>query len=262
MAFDLGGKNALVTGASRGIGRAIAQGLASAGAQVVVNYNRNRGAADETVSAIQQAGGKAWAVQADVSLKSDVERLFSEARGHFDDRLDILVNNAGGPLDSHALDVMPEEAWDQCIAVNLKSVFLCSRRAIPFMLRGGGGSIVNTASCLAFGSVGRISPYAASKAGIIGMMRDMAHEFGKDGIRINTICPGVVNTPMLNRSFGTEEERAAAFARIEEALPLRRIGEPIDYANLAMFLASPMSSYITGQWIAVDGGMMCRLPLT
>ena len=249
----------VVTGAGAGIGRVSAQTFAEHGATVAA-IDINADTAEQTVQTIEESGGQAISIQADVGVGSSVDAAFKTIESRLG-KVNALVNVAGIELYKSFLDYTDDE-WDRQLAVNLKSVFLCSRRAIPFMLRGGGGSIVNTASCLAFGSVGRISPYAASKAGIIGMMRDMAHEFGKDGIRINTICPGVVNTPMLNRSFGTEEERAAAFARIEEALPLRRIGEPIDYANLAMFLASPMSSYITGQWIAVDGGMMCRLPLT
>ena len=249
----------VVTGAGAGMGRVTAQTFAKQGAKVAA-IDINADTAEQTVQTIKKSGGEAISIQADVGVESSVDAAFRTIDSSFG-KVNALVNIAGLELSKDFLDYTDSD-WDRQIAVNLKSVFLCSRRAIPFMLRGGGGSIVNTASCLAFASVGRIAPYAASKAGIIAMMRDMAHEFGKDGIRINTICPGVVHTPMLDRSFGTTEERAAAFAGMEAALPLRRIGEPIDYANLAMFLASPMSSYITGQWIALDGGMMCRLPLT
>ncbi len=248
----------VVTGAGAGMGRVTAQAFAKHGAKVAA-IDINADTAEQTVQSIKKAGGEAIAIQTDVGLESSVDAAYKMIESSFG-KVDALVNVAGLELYKDFLDFTDSD-WDRQIAVNLKSVFLCCRRAIPFMLRSGRGSIVNTASCLAFGSVGRIGPYCASKAGIIAMMRDMALEFGKDGIRVNTICPGVVHTPMLDRSFGTDEERKVAFAKIEATLPLGRIGDPIDYANLAMFLVSPMSSYITGQWIAADGGMMCRLPL-
>ena len=152
--------------------------------------------------------------------------------------------------------------WDRQIAVNLKSVFLCARRAIPLMKRHGGGSIINTSSVQALATTGRITAYAAAKGGIIAMSRDLARDFGKDGIRINTICPGCIYSPMLDRSFDSPEARDRALAELAEGIPLGRIGDPDDFAHLAMFLASSLSSYIIGQWIVLDGGLMCRLPLT
>ncbi len=248
----------VITGAGAGMACVTAQTFAKHGAKVAA-IDINAHTVEQTVQTIRKSGGEAISIQADVGVESSVDAAFKTIESSYG-KVDALVNVAGLELYKDFLDFTDSD-WDRQIAVNLKSVFLCCRRAIPFMLRGGGGSIVNTASCLAFGSVGRIGPYCASKAGIIAMTRDIALEFGKDGIRINTICPGVIHTPMLNRSFGTEEERKVEFAKIEEILPLRRIGEPIDYANLAMFLVSSMSSYITGQWIAADGGLMCRLPL-
>ena len=248
----------VVTGAGAGMGCVTAQTFAKHGAKVAA-IDIDGDTAEQTAQTINESGGEAISLQADIGVQTSVDAAFKKIDSSLG-KVNVLVNIAGVEHYKDFLDFTDGD-WDRQIAVNLKSVFLCCRRAIPFMLRGGGGSIINTASCQALASVGRNGPYCASKAGIIGMMRDMAIEFGKDAIRINTICPGVVHTPMLDRSFGTPEERAAAFEKIEQVLPLRRIGEPIDYANLAMFLASPMSSYITGQWIALDGGMMCRLPL-
>ena len=256
--IDFSDQVVVVTGAGAGMGCVTAQAFAKHGAKVAA-IDINADTAAQTAQKIKDAGGDAISIQADVGVERSVDDAFKKIDSRYGN-VNALVNIAGLELYKDFLDFTDSD-WDRQIAVNLKSVFLCCRRAIPFMVRSGGGGIVNTASCLAFGSVGRIGPYCASKAGIIAIMRDMALEFGKDGVRINTICPGVVHTPMLDRSFGTEEERKVAFAQIEEKLPLGRLGEPIDYANLAMFLVSPMSSYITGQWVAMDGGLMCRLPL-
>lgn len=250
MTFDLTGKNALVTGASRGIGRAIAEGLASAGAQVVVNYKRNRGAAEKAVSAIQQAGGRAWAVQADVSVKSDVERLFSETRDHFDDRLDILVNNAGGPLDSHALDVMPEEAWDHCIAVNLKSVFLCTQAAWH-LLPEKSGRIINITSISArSGGDPMAIHYAAAKAGMSNFTRCAAKALAPRGITVNGIAPGVIYTDI--HRLGTSEEQLKELAGL---IPLARVGEPEDCVGAVQFICSPAAAFMTGEIMEINGGM-------
>ena len=250
MLYDLTGKNALVTGASRGIGRAIAQGVAHAGAQVVVNYNSNHGAADEVVSDIQQAGGKAWPVQADVSVKSDVERLFSAARGHFDDRLDILVNNAGGPLDSHSLDLMPEEAWDHCIAVNLKSVFLCTQAAWH-LLPDNTGRIINITSISArSGGDPMAIHYAAAKAGMSNFTRCAAKALAPRGITVNGIAPGVIDTDI--HKFGTSEDKLKELTGL---IPLARLGKPDDCAGAVQFLCSPAAAFITGEIMEINGGM-------
>jgi NAD(P)-dependent dehydrogenase (short-subunit alcohol dehydrogenase family) len=252
--MDMSGKTAVVTGAGAGIGRGVALKFAGHGARVAavdINFDTVRATARE----IRGSGGAALAVQADVGDASSTDAAFEKILADFG-TVDVLVNVAGIEHYQEFLEFTDQE-FDRQIAVNLKSVFFCSRRAIPSMIRNGGGSIVNTASVQALATTGRIAPYAAAKGGILAMTRDL----GQYNIRVNTICPGCIQTPMLDRSFTSNEDRDAYMERLVASLPLGRVGLPEDIANVALFLASPLSAYVTGTAINVDGGMMSKLPL-
>ncbi len=256
--MDLTGKVAVVTGAGAGIGRGIAQAFAEHGAAVAA-VDINLDAARETAGKIGQGEDRVLAVQADVGEEESVDAAFSAIVEKFG-QVDHLLNVAGIELYKEFLDYSSGE-WDRQLAVNLKSVFLCSRRAVPPMIQAGGGSIVNTASVQALATTGKIAPYAAAKGGIVAMTRDMARDLGKFNIRVNSILPGVIQTPMLDRSFDDTADRDAYMEKLKKALPLGRIGAPDDIANVALFLTSPLAAYVTGIALIVDGGMMCKLPL-
>ncbi len=256
--MDMSGKKAVVTGAGAGIGRGVALKFAGHGAGVAavdINFDTAR----ETAREIRGSGGAALAVQADVGDASSTDAAFEKILADFG-TVDVLVNVAGIEHYQEFLEFTDQE-FDRQIAVNLKSVFFCSRRAIPSMIRNGGGSIVNTASVQALATTGRIAPYAAAKGGILAMTRDMARDLGQYNIRVNTICPGCIQTPMLDRSFTSNEDRDAYMETLVASLPLGRVGLPEDIADVALFLASPLSAYVTGIAINVDGGMMSKLPL-
>ncbi|WP_041334817.1 MULTISPECIES: 3-oxoacyl-[acyl-carrier-protein] reductase [unclassified Roseiflexus] len=239
---------AVVTGGSRGIGRAIAMTLAAAGATVVVNYQRNAAAADETVAAITAADGAAISIQADVSVSADVERLFKTVLDQYG-TVDILVNNAGITRDTLLLR-MKEDDFDTVIDTNLRGVYLCTKAALRPMTRARSGRIINITSVVGLiGNAGQ-SNYAAAKAGIIGFTRAVAREMASRGITVNAVAPGYIETE-LTAGLG-EQVRAA----ILEAIPLGRLGTPQDVANLVCFLASDAAAYITGQTLTVDGGMV------
>ena len=248
MQISLKDRIAVVTGGSRGIGRAIAMTLAAAGATVVVNYQRNAAAADETVAAIIAADGAAISVQADVSVSADVERLFKTVIDQYG-TVDILVNNAGITRDTLLLR-MKEDDFDTVIDTNLRGVYLCTKAALRPMTRARSGRIINIPSVVGLiGNAGQ-SNYAAAKAGIIGFTRAVAREMASRGITVNAVAPGYIETE-LTAGLG-EQARAA----ILEAIPLRRFGTPQDVANLVCFLASDAAAYITGQTLTVDGGMV------
>jgi 3-oxoacyl-[acyl-carrier protein] reductase len=248
MQISLKDRIAVVTGGSRGIGRAIAMTLAAAGATVVVNYQRNAAAADETVAAITAADGAAISIQADVSVSADVERLFKTVLDQYG-TVDILVNNAGITRDTLLLR-MKEDDFDTVIDTNLRGVYLCTKAALRPMTRARSGRIINIASVVGLiGNAGQ-SNYAAAKAGIIGFTRAVAREMASRGITVNAVAPGYIETE-LTAGLG-EQVRAA----ILEAIPLGRLGTPQDVANLVCFLASDAAAYITGQTLTVDGGMV------
>lgn len=238
---------AIVTGGSRGIGRAIALELARAGAKVVVNYAGHGEKAEETLSLIQEVGGEALAVQADVSQVEDVERLIQTTLKTYG-KINILVNNAGITRDTLLLR-MKETDWDAVLDTNLKGVFLCTKAVSKSMMKQRSGVIINISSVVGItGNAGQAN-YSAAKAGIIGFTKSIAKELGSRGIRVNAVAPGYISTDMTE-SLG-EEVREQVMTQI----PLGRMGQPEDIARTVVFLASPAASYITGQTLAVDGGM-------
>ena len=243
----LAGKVAIVTGGSRGIGRAIAERFAAEGAQVVVNHVSGSGAADAVVAAIRAAGGEAIAVRADVSKSAEVAALMAATVSQFG-RIDILVNNAGVMFTKPMLETTEDE-WDQTIAINLKGPYLCSKAVAPIMIGQGAGTIINMSSNsgLYHPSAMRFTEYVVSKAGLNGMTKAMALAFGPH-IRVNAICPGWIQTEMVGHIDAAVHERILAES------PLGRWGTPADIASAAVYLASDQSSFVTGELHLVAGG--------
>jgi 3-oxoacyl-[acyl-carrier protein] reductase len=248
MQINLKDKVALVTGGSRGIGRSIAATLAGAGALVVINYKSNTAAAEEVVSAITAAEGRAAAIQADVSASAEVERLFKELLDRYG-KIDILVNNAGITRDT-LLQRMKEEDFDAVLQTNLRGVYLCTKAALRPMTKARSGRIINITSVVGLmGNAGQAN-YAAAKAGIIGFTKSAAREIASRNITVNAVAPGYIETELTD--VLSETVRQA----ILENIPLGRLGQPQDVANLVCFLASDAAGYITGQTLTVDGGMV------
>ena len=246
--MGLDGKVAIVTGASRGIGKAIAVKLAQSGAKVVVNYISNSDAAEEVVSYIKNLGSDAVALKADVSYTAEAEKLVQETIAHFG-KIDFLVNNAGITRDNLILR-MKEEEWDAVINTNLKGVYNCTKAVLKPMLKQRSGKIVNITSVIGLmGNAGQAN-YAAAKAGIIGFTKSVAKEVASRGITANAVAPGFITTEMTEKI--TEETRESMLTTI----PLNRLGDPEDVAEVVRFLVSSGANYVTGQTIAVDGGMV------
>ncbi len=244
---ELQGKVAIVTGASRGIGKAIALALGKSGASVVVNYKSSSDLAEEVVKQINQDNSQAIAFKADVSLYDQAGQLINKTIEQFG-QIDILINNAGITRDS-LLMRMKENDWDKVLEVNLKSVYNCSSQAIRYMLKAKSGVIINISSVIGLhGNPGQ-SNYSASKAGIIGFSKSLAKEVASRGIRVNCIAPGFIETDMTNVLDDNSREKLLEF------IPLRRLGNPGDVADMVVFLSSEKASYLTGQVISVDGGM-------
>lgn len=241
------GKTALVTGGSRGIGRAVCLELAGGGAGVALCYAGNEAAAQETVRAVEALGAKALAVRCDVSDAAQVDALVKAVLEAFG-RIDILVNSAGITRDN-LLMRMSEADFDAVIAANLKGTFLCMKAVSRLMLKQRYGRIVNLSSVVGLrGNAGQVN-YAASKAGVIGMTKSLAKELASRGITVNAVAPGFIETDMT--AVLTDAARSAALGSI----PMARLGAPEDVARAVAFLASDAAAYITGQVLAVDGGM-------
>ena len=244
----LDGRHALVTGASRGIGRAVALAFAAEGASVALNFAGNVAAAEAVRAEIESAGGKAILVPADVSDENAVEDMVKTVTEAFGS-IDILVNNAGITRDGLLLR-MKEEDWDAVLNTNLKGVFLCTKAVSKFMMKKRYGRIVNMASVMGVTGNASQANYAAAKAGVIGFTKAMAKELASRGITVNAIAPGFIRSDMTD--VLPDKVKEAMLAEI----PLGRAGEPADVAKAALFLASDQAAYITGQVLKVDGGMV------
>ncbi len=246
----LKGKVAVVTGGSRDIGRAISMKLAAEGAQVCINYCHNEAKAQETLEAVRSTGGEAILVKADVSKAEDVKRMFEEAAKAFGGQIDILVNNAGGIVGRKGIEEQDEEWYQKLMDLNFKSCWLCTRDVLPYMKNGG--SIVNISSQAARDGGGPGSSiYACGKAAMLCHTRAMAKELGPRGIRVNAVCPGMINT-YFHDTFTAPASREA----LHRSAPLRREGEAEEVANLVSFLASDASAYITGNGVDINGGCL------
>ena len=243
-------KVALVTGASKGVGKGIALELARAGAQVVVNYNRDGAGAEATVAEIRDMGREAFSAQADVGVAADVDRMFAQALERFP-RLDILVNNAGVQTWKPLLD-LTEAEWDRTIDTNLKGCFLCTQRAARHMRERGRGRIVNIGSGCNRIAFPNLVDYTASKGGIEMFTKVAAVELGRYQITVNCVAPGAVEIERTKLEAG---DYAGTWAKLT---PLGRVGQPADVARAVVFLASDAAEFITGQTIWVDGGLFSK----
>ena len=246
---DLSGQVALVTGASRGIGRAIALQLARCGA-IVAGVARTKEGLAATLAAIRDAGGTAEGFAADVAKTEDVNRVVEEVEAAFGGKIQVLVNNAGITKDGLFLR-MEDDAWDAVVDTNLKGTFLFCRAVGALMMRQRYGRIINITSVSALrGNPGQAN-YSASKAGVIGFTQTIAKELASRGVTANAVAPGFITTDM------TDVLPEKIRAEVKERIPVRRLGNPEDIADLVTYLASPSASFLTGQVIAVDGGMTC-----
>ena len=250
-ALKLAGKVVIVTGAARGIGRAIAKRFAEEGAKVVVNYNTSEREASSLADEIRREGGQSIVVKADVTRSEEVNRLVKTTVEKYG-RVDVLVNNAGIIIREDFLDAK-EETWDRTIDTNLKSVYLCSKAVAPIMLDQKKGKIINISSVsgLAQRTALDSAPYSASKAGIIGLTRFLAINLSPH-INVNAICPGMIDTGMI---MSRTPERRRMFI---DDTPLKRFGKPEEVANLALFLASDDSDFMTGEMLTLSGGRGMR----
>ncbi|MGD6879423.1 3-oxoacyl-[acyl-carrier-protein] reductase [Bacillus infantis] len=246
--MKLEGKSAIVTGASRGIGREIALELARQGANVAVNYSGSEAKANETVEEIKALGRDSFAVKADVSDSEAVTAMMKETIERFGS-IDILVNNAGITRDN-LLMRMKEEEWDEVISINLKGVFLCTKAATRQMMKQRSGRIINVSSIVGVSGNPGQANYVAAKAGVIGLTKTSAKELATRGITVNAIAPGFISTDMTDKLNEEVKEQMLS------GIPLGRLGEPSDIAKVALFLASEDSRYMTGQTLHVDGGMV------
>jgi 3-oxoacyl-[acyl-carrier protein] reductase len=245
--FDLTGKVALITGGSRGIGASISRHLAQQGAAVAINYNKSAEQAEALRKEIIDAGGSAIAVQGDVRLPEDTERLVEQTVEGLG-RLDVLVNNAGFNRDTLLLRMSLED-WDEVMELNLRAVFLCTKAALRPMMRQRWGRIINIGSVSGLAGNAGQANYAAAKSGLVGFTRAVAREMGSRNLTANLIMPGLVITEL------TKDIRPEIVAGVKQRLLIDRMGKPEDVAALVVYLASEEASYMTGQVIAIDGGL-------
>jgi len=246
---SLRGRTALITGASRGIGRATAQRLAREGARIAVNFKGNADAAEETKRAVEQAGATATLVQGDVSQEADADRIVKEAVAFGEGKLDILVNNAGTTRDDLLIRMTPEQ-WDTVMDLNLRGAFLVTRAVMRPMMKARFGRIVNVSSVAGVAGNAGQANYASAKAGLIGFTKTVAREMASRNITCNAVAPGFVPTDLTNSLIKQMEET------ILKQIPLGRFGTVDDVANAIAFLVSEEASYITGQVLQIDGGMV------
>lgn len=249
---DLGGETALVTGAASGIGKATARTLAEHGADVVLADVQDK-LGEQAAHEIEQAGGQATYVHCDVSNRDDVEAMVDHAVETYE-RLDIAVNNAGVEGEQAPTHEQTEENFDRVVEVNLKGVWRCMKAEIPHMVDEG-GSIVNVASIAGVVGFENVSPYDASKHGVIGLSQTAALEYAEENVRVNAVCPGVIETPMIDRFTRGDAE---AKQGLEGQEPVGRLGDPEEVADSICYLASDDASFVTGTALPVDGGWTAR----
>lgn len=246
--IDLQGQRAIVTGSSTGIGRGIAVAFAEAGADVAVHYTKNLAEAKKTAAMIREAGRKAVIVRGDFLKPSEIDAAMKEAVAGLGGSVDILVNNVGDLIQRVPFETFETTLWDEVIALNLSSMFHTIRAVLPSFAPGA--RIINISSLSALNGAGKHAfAYAAAKGGMVSMTRSLANEFAPRGMRVNCIAPGVVKTPFHDR-FNTPE----VLETVRKSLPLQRLGAPEDIGGVALFLASPLASFMTGQVIEANGG--------
>lgn len=253
MNHDFKDKVALVTGASSGIGRAAALAFANGGATVVIASRSEADGAD-TVALIEQAGGNCLFIQTDVTKEADVENLIRSTAAKFG-RLDYAFNNAGAQPVPSATTEQTEDDWDLMLSVNLKGTWLCMKYELKQMLEQGSGAIVNNASISGLVGIPTWPAQCASKHGVVGLTKAVALEHAQSGIRVNVVCPGAIETPMLEGLTGGDPEFKAAVAASE---PMGRVGKPEEVADAVLWLCSDSSSFVTGHALAVDGGWVAQ----
>ena len=249
--ISLEGKVAVITGASSGIGLGTAKRLAEAGASVAL-LDIDEPGGEKAVEEIKNIGGKAIFYRCDVTSNSDCKKATENVSREFG-RIDILFNNAGIIIRKNIVD-LSEEEWDQVLNVNLKTIYLLSHHVIPYMIKKGGGSIINAGSGWGLKGGPSAVAYCASKGGVVNLTRAMAIDHGKDNIRVNCICPGDIDTPLLHVEASQLGEDKAKFLKEAADRPLGRIGVPDDIANAVLYFASDMASWVTGSVLVVDGG--------
>jgi NAD(P)-dependent dehydrogenase (short-subunit alcohol dehydrogenase family) len=257
--MDLNTKICVITGVGAGIGAAIADAFSRNGAHVI-GLERDPAGLDRTAERIAARGGSLHPICTDVSTEASVQSAFQAITSKYRS-IDVLVNNVGVEFYKDFVSVSVED-WEHQLSVNLRSVFLCCSHVVPLMIKAGHGVIINTASVQAFATTGQTAPYAAAKSGVLGLTRDMARDLGRHCIRVNAICPGCIDKPMMERSLKRNRDAANANQKMQSAIPLGRLGNPGEVANAVAFLASDLASYISGVALVVDGGLLAQLPVT